>query len=910
VKLEDAEDAFAHIAEVLALSKDEAERAAASHLRAHLLIKRGRYEEALTSAVGDAPALDEDRGIALSYLGLYDDADAALERAEARVATARDRVRVVSYRAINDYRRGDLERAEARYRAALALAEEHGLDDLVATCALNLGSVEHQRGELGPALVSYLRGQRLAAALGQSTALATLELDLAKLYADAGAFDRARTWIAHATERATAHELAFLRGACASVRGEIDLGEERWDDAEAALEAAARAFEATHTERERREVELTRARLDRTRGRLDAARERLRTTTDEAPDLAMRTAIELGLVELEAENAGAARAALDRAVSLSDRVRQPMSTARSLAARSRAWRALGATTLAETDRASARATYERIAAGLPAQLRDAFWRHPDRAGLELAATPTATPERERRLEQLLAINKKLGASLDVPDVLRSAMDAAIDLTGAERGFVLLDRDGELSVEIARNLDREKIGRSHLKFSRTIAEQVIASGEPVITVDALADARFSGNESVHAMKLRSVIAVPIPSPEGAVGALYLDNRFQRGRFERIDADTLLAFADQVAIALANARLHDELRRRTEELEAERARVLALSQGQAVQIEELQDRLRQQQRSLEHRYDYGALVARSPAMQPAISMLDRVIETPLTILVTGESGTGKELVARAAHFSSPRREGPFVSVNCAALPDALLESELFGHVRGAFTGAERDREGLMVAAERGTLFLDEIGETTLAMQAKLLRAIEERQVRPVGASTSRPVDFRLVCATNRDLRREAESGRFREDLYYRIGVIEVRLPPLRERAEDLPELTERLLANAAAALHRDPPRVSARAMRELMRQRWPGNVRELQNVLAAALVLCDGKTLEPEHLRFPKPRAAAPIKTRAERDERERARIMDALDATDWNASRAARQVGLSRATFYRKLAKYGVLRTRA
>jgi serine/threonine-protein kinase PknK len=253
------------------------------------------------------------------------------------------------------------------------------------------------------------------------------------------------------------------------------------------------------------------------------------------------------------------------------------------------------------------------------------------------------------------------------------------------------------------------------------------------------------------------------------------------------------------------------------------------------------------------------------------------------------------------AEPPEEAP------AALPDALLESELFGHVRGAFTGAERDRDGLlMVAAEGGTLFLDEIGETSLAMQAKLLRALEQREVRPVGGTRSRAVNFRLVCATNRGLAEEARKGAFREDLYYRIGVVELSLPPLRERLEDLPELTRRILARAAEELDRPVPVLSADAMKVLLSQRWPGNVRQLQNVLRAAFVMAEGDLLEPRHLPLSAIELPAhPAHSRAERDAREKARILEALEATDWNATAAAQRAGISRATLYRKLQKHGI-----
>ncbi|AGP32317.1 sigma-54-dependent Fis family transcriptional regulator [Sorangium cellulosum] len=561
-----------------------------------------------------------------------------------------------------------------------------------------------------------------------------------------------------------------------------------------------------------------------------------------------------------------------------------------------------------------------MARSLPEALQHAFWTHPRRRAARPAQANAATPpgaaagreaqpatERAAKLERLLAMFRKLNSSVEIADILAMAMDAAIDLTAAERGFVLLEQTGgELRVAVARNVDREKVGRSHLKFSYSIAERAIAAQEPVVTVDAQDDPRFREHASVHAMRLRSVIAVPIRSPDGVLGALYLDNRFRRARFAPDDVDLLLAFADQVALALRNARLVDDLRRRTVELEAERRRVEELLRGQAAEIDRLQEEVLVRQQALEHRYDYGAIVGRGPALRAVFATLDRVVDTPVSVLVTGESGTGKELVARAIHFAGPRKSGPFMGINCAALPASLLESELFGHVRGAFTGADRDRTGLVVAARGGTLFLDELGEMPLEVQAKLLRVLQEREVRPVGSAEAVRVDFRLVCATNRDLLAETARGRFREDLYYRVAVVQIRLPPLRDRLEDLPELALHFVRRAAEQLGRPAPQLSREALRRLGQHGWPGNVRELENVITKAVVLCDGRRIGSDDVDLPRAREGggrgAP---RALPDER--AALLAALERTGWNALQAARDAGMSRATFYRKLRRLGIQR---
>jgi serine/threonine-protein kinase PknK len=274
----------------------------------------------------------------------------------------------------------------------------------------------------------------------------------------------------------------------------------------------------------------------------------------------------------------------------------------------------------------------------------------------------------------------------------------------------------------------------------------------------------------------------------------------------------------------------------------------------------------------------------------------------VSIQGESGSGKEIVARAIHGDESR---PFVAVNCGALPETLLESELFGHRRGAFTGADRDREGLFVLAGEGTIFLDEIGEVPLAMQAKLLRAIQEREVRPLGGASSIPFRARIVSATNRALRDEVRAGRFREDLFYRLAVVEISVPPLRERLDDLVHLARHVLARLAAELGRPAPTLDRGAAEKLARHRWPGNVRELENVLSNAMVLSSRATLHATDLVLPAESGAAPAPIVYE--DVERARLASALESERWNVSEVARSLEIPRATLYRKLKRYGLLR---
>jgi DNA-binding NtrC family response regulator len=327
-----------------------------------------------------------------------------------------------------------------------------------------------------------------------------------------------------------------------------------------------------------------------------------------------------------------------------------------------------------------------------------------------------------------------------------------------------------------------------------------------------------------------------------------------------------------------------------------------------LREAERRLGERRRTLERvrvSEPVAGIVADSEAMRRVLDVARRAAQVDSTVLLTGESGVGKELIARLIHDESPRAPRPFVAVNCAALPESLLESELFGHARGAFTGASQDRVGLFEAANRGTILLDEIGDITAGLQAKLLRVLQEREVRRVGENRSRPVDVRVLAATNRDLDADVEAGRFRRDLFYRLHVIDLRIPPLRERAEDVLPLARALLAEAAQRTRCPVSGFTARAAAALLRHTWPGNVRELANVVERAVVLARGPRVDVEDLPEELQRAAPPSRSGLARTlaEVERVHTLAVLDASGGHRERAAKQLGIGVATLYRKLREW-------
>jgi DNA-binding NtrC family response regulator len=300
---------------------------------------------------------------------------------------------------------------------------------------------------------------------------------------------------------------------------------------------------------------------------------------------------------------------------------------------------------------------------------------------------------------------------------------------------------------------------------------------------------------------------------------------------------------------------------------------------------------------------------------------VKDTDVPLLVTGESGTGKEVVARAVHDAGARAKRPFLGVNCGAIPANLLESELFGHVRGAFTGADRDRKGLFREAEGGTILLDEIGELPKNMQAGLLRTLQEKTVRPVGSAKEEPFDARIVAATNRDLAQMVDEGAFREDLYYRLNVVQLRIPALRERAEDIPPLIDHFLTLFSARYRRERKNVEREALRRMCAFDWPGNVRQLEHALLNAWLMGDETEIGVEDLALPDSkwrassspsgarggeRPSVPVQTMTDFKDSERERILNALSACNWNRVQASKMIGLPRRTFYRRLKQYGIV----
>lgn len=480
------------------------------------------------------------------------------------------------------------------------------------------------------------------------------------------------------------------------------------------------------------------------------------------------------------------------------------------------------------------------------------------------------------LLRLVEFGRKLAGEGDPDQVLRLVLHEAIEFCSAERGFVVLARGDKLVFSLAENLEGEAVPEPISQVSRTLVKEVLAAGKPVYVGLGWPGGTGGAEESLLGLGIRFAACVPIGAMGATLGVLYFDRRTPPPQPTEELVRLLELFAGQAAAALQNAWERQE---RDRELQAAR------------------EAIRRHRSQYERRMGFGELVGAADAMQEVYRKLDRVIPTAFPVLIEGESGTGKELVARLIHSKGPRAGHEFVAVNCGALPDALLEDELFGHERGAFSGAETARPGLFELAHQGTLLLDEVAEMSPRMQAALLRVLDQGEVRRLGGKEVIRVDVRLLASTHRPLAEAAARGDFRRDLFYRLKVLSLTLPPLRDRVEDIPLLVPHFLRRLAQG--GPQPVIGEAVVQRLLAYSWPGNVRELENLLRRLVVLGARdvlvENLPPEFSAAPR---AASRGTTLEDIECEAVR--QALQVTRGNRAAAARLLGIDPKTLRAKL----------
>ncbi|MCO5167195.1 MAG: sigma 54-interacting transcriptional regulator [Planctomycetes bacterium] len=942
--------------------RGDLERAAACHdAAARVAWELGARRAELEAACGRA-AVDEERGQAARARELLD--KTALRAREQR----QPRLEALALADLARLLAGEGEGARALRAAqrARALAREVDEPRVTARVALRAAEADVLRGALAPALEALRgRGARRRPADVRGVAVEA-ELDLGRARAALGDDEGARAALDAALAEARARGARPLgaRGLLAQGElllglglargqhrpGRVVVGSPELGEARARLAAAAAEAEAVGARGLQHEAALLRARVALLEGELDEARAGAQAALEAAHELGdgLRRRALLLLAEVEATGGDAevALVKLDELDPLPPRQKVAQALVRAHACErvgrpleARASLSDGAAALQEVEAALDDADRRRLAAtAAPAALRAALERlrrdeqTPDAApaGADGGVLAQARALRERALGFLRAARAVHAAGTDAPAgparqdaQLAALIDRALALFGAQRGLAVeVLPSGEQVVRAARRAPGDDLPEAERRTSSAVVTRAGQTGEVLVVPDAQGALELSERPSVIDLELKSVLAIPVRLRGHARTVIVLEDRERRGRFQEEDRELAEGLGELAGHALERARLEGEAERAARELVARKDEIARLEQALQAELDERKEELDAVKAALEEREhelgvqsSYANIVGRSEPMQRIFRLLEKVTRSDVPVLIQGESGTGKELVARAVHFNGPRRGRPFMSINCAALPESLLEAELFGHVKGAFTGADRDKVGLLEAADGGTLFLDEVGDMPSAMQTKLLRALQEGEVRPLGSRQPRRVDVRVVSASNKDLRKLVDEGTFRADLFYRLNVVSVALPALRERKEDVPLLVDHLLDKIAARSDGKRKSLDRKVIDALLHHDWPGNVRELENELRRLVALSGQRITERDlspHLRqraqdkveiLVSPDDARPLKDRLEAIERRI--LIEALRRHDNNKTQTARTLGLSRYGFLKKLDKYSL-----
>ena len=519
-------------------------------------------------------------------------------------------------------------------------------------------------------------------------------------------------------------------------------------------------------------------------------------------------------------------------------------------------------------------------------------------------TEEALERRNRELSSLNVIATTISRSLELEKVLADTLRTVLDLMDLKAGWIFL-REGEtdkliltshlgLSPEFVREETERPLGNC-------ICSHVMRRKKPLIAENILKCSRLS-RSVVEEQGLACHASVPLISKDRVVGVMNVASENFRP-FSEEDLGLLTGIGHQVGVAIENARLFEDTRKKSSELKEAYERLKSLYE----ELKRERKKTKTLKKALEERFGLENIVGKNHKMQAIYDLIEDISQSDSTVLIQGESGTGKELIARAIHVLSPRKERPFVVANCSAYAQTLLESELFGHEKGAFTGAIRRKKGRFELADGGSIFLDEIGEIPPTTQLVLLRVLQEKKFERVGGEDTIKVDVRVIAATNRNLAQDMMSGRFREDLYYRLNVIPVMVPPLRERKDDIPLLVKHFLEVYSTASSKAIRGFSEEVMQIFLDYDWPGNVRELQNVVEHAVILAKGEMITqidlPHSLKETFPRTYADISSLK---DTEKNLILKVLNETDGNKYQAAKRLGITRSTLYGKLRKHGIM----
>lgn len=487
------------------------------------------------------------------------------------------------------------------------------------------------------------------------------------------------------------------------------------------------------------------------------------------------------------------------------------------------------------------------------------------------------------VDALLEIALTINSIQDAGQLLDHVLEIATESLSADRGFILLtnkEKSDGFEVKSTHNLSSEQLG-DVVKVSTSVVHRVLQTGEPVILHEALGDKQFGLARSIVVQKIRSIACVPLRIKNRQIGAIYMDCLTERRRFKNENLPFLETFSNLAAIAIENARFYQSLREENRQLRKE----------------------------INHITGFDEMVGQSQPMRDLFDVINRLLDADATVLVHGESGTGKELVARAIHYNGHRKDKPFMAMFCGSLPDSLLESELFGYKKGAFTGANADKPGIFEVADGGTLFLDEVGDLSGSLQTALLRVLQEGEVKRIGETKVRHVDVRIISASNKSLEDLIEEGSFREDLYYRLNTIPVTTPPLRERLEDVPLLANHFLDKYAKGRRSHIKGYTPEAIDLLQAYHWPGNVRELQNTIERAVVMASGDLITAADLNLKLPEKPIAHKYRKSASDGltlkqiEKLVVQDTLERNEGNVTKSAQDLGVSRSWIHLRLKEW-------
>lgn len=907
-----------------------------------LLVARGQFAEALAVA---SPALQKDSSaadparevavLALAYEGKLREARELVADLARRATDPLSCARFASLDGLVSQLAGEPLQAAEAYQRAVGGYEQSRDPHGAAAATFNLGCVLAEVGNYAAAVETLERAIRDLGRLRALTDHALAVFNVGQLFLQLGDLEAASRSVVRLSEATSDSGVEAFKGYTFLLSAEVAqkrgmLRESAASYREAAEVLAKMGMQSTAVIAELGRAEVL-AGLDEVGQAKEALRSVVARTAGEAaaPDasVAEATAMARARIALADKSIGSAEA-----VEIAESLTAGCERAKRVGRLPAAWRlaALASQLFARVNderqtrcKDLATTLFGEVAMKTPARYASAMQADPDAKVIALrpessnagAEAATRMALLEGRLRRLLRINKRLNSELRLSRVLETIIDTVIELTDAERGFLLLkDGTGELTVRVARNIDQTSLEGPALALSRSIARQAAETGQPVIAVDAAGDTRFSELLSVSDLHLRSVLAVPLVVKGNVVGTIYVDHRLRKGVFGEDELALVLDFAEQGAIAIENARVVAELRRREQQVDSLNRRLEHELRVKEAALDDARVELKESRQVAALRYDYRQIVGQSPGMLEVFRLLDRVTDTNLPVVVEGESGTGKELVARAIHFHGPRKDRAFVSENCAAIPETLLESTLFGHVRGAFTGADRDARGLFAVANGGTLFLDEVAEMSPAMQGKLLRVLQDGEYHRVGGEKPEKADVRIVVATNKNLTQLVEEGKFRKDLYYRLSVVRIHLPPLRDRREDIPLLLRHFLDKAAQLAGGTPRHIEAPAIERLCNYAWPGNVRELENEIARAGAFASGSISVADlsaHIQAGQDAIEnirgdfdnLRLRQRVERLERQL--IREAMSRSQANQTKAAVLLGLSRFGLQKKLRRYSI-----